>query len=125
VPKVDDKMLRGIAESIDGVEVGEGAFAPGLALWTGRREIAHFDGPTRLDIRLTRGLIRLSRDELKRDGRVTLRRGTSDWVCFDVSDGDIAAVTALVTRAVAANLPSAPKGPPPSGADLDRRRRFH
>ncbi|MEA3076498.1 MAG: hypothetical protein QOF60_1406 [Actinomycetota bacterium] len=122
---MDEETLRGIAASIGGVEVGEGAFAPGIALWVGRREIAHFDGPNVLDVRMTRALIRTNRDELNRDGRVRLRRSTSDWLGFDVSDGDTAAVTMLITQAVAANLPTAPDGPPPSGADLERRRRFH
>jgi hypothetical protein len=122
---MDDSTLRRIAGLIHGVEVAEGAFAPGTALWVGRREIAHFDGPDVLDVRLTRAVIRANRDELKADPRVRFRRSTSDWVGFDVSDGDTAAVKALISQAAAANIATAPDGPPPSGADLERRRRFH
>jgi len=42
---------------VDGTVVGEGAFSPGLALWVGKREIAHLDGEQTLDVRLTRTVI--------------------------------------------------------------------
>jgi hypothetical protein len=122
---MDEQTLIAIAASLDGVEVGDGAFGPGVALWVGRREIAHFDGPNVLDLRLTREVIRVERESLKRDPRVTLRRSASDWLELDVTDRDVDAATALIARAVEANRASAPPGLPPTGADLERRRRFH
>lgn len=120
------QFLEGCSERADGVAVGEGAFAPGPALWVGTREVAHFDDQRALDVRLTKEVIRSRRAELRGDDRVTLRRGSSDWVEITVeSDDDIAWATELVLVAVAANRPTATPGPPPTGAELERRRRFH
>ena len=87
-----------------GVRLGEGAFAPGPALWLGNREIAHVDADGLLDVRLTRAVIRRRRRDLATDGRVVLRRHQSDWVAVRV--GDPAAVELAVTlieEAVVAN----------------------
>ncbi len=106
--------------------VGEGAFAPGPALWVGKREVAHFDSERTLDVRLTKSVIRRRREELKGEDRVSLRRGTSDWLEITIeSDEDLGWATGVVLDAVAANLPTATPGLPPTGADLARRRRFH
>ena len=66
--------------AIAGAALGEGAFSPCPAVWVGKREVAHFDGPDVLDVRLTRGAIRDRRSEWRNDDRVELRRGTSDWI---------------------------------------------
>ena len=66
------------------------------------------------------------RAELTADDRVTLRRTASDWLTVRVaSDADRKYALALVAVAVEVNRPTAPPGPPPTGADLARRRRFH
>jgi hypothetical protein len=62
------------------------------------------------------------------DERVELRRSGADWVTVRYASGaDVAFVAALVDAAAAAHRP--PPGvtaePPPTGADLERRRRFH
>jgi hypothetical protein len=120
------ELLERWSDEIDAAAVGEGAFAPGPALWVGRREIAHFDEGRTLEIRLTRAVIRERREELERDHRVALRRGRSDWLEVRIqSDEDAAWATDLLRDAVAANRPTAPPGLPPTGADLARRRRFH
>jgi hypothetical protein len=112
--------------AIDGAAVGEGAFSPGPAVWVGEREVAHFDGPDVLDVRLTRGAIRDRRSELRNDDRVELRQGTSDWIRVRTrTQRDRDHAFTLVKDAVLANLPSAPPGRPPSGSELARRRRFH
>ncbi|MBO0732137.1 MAG: DUF5519 family protein [Acidimicrobiaceae bacterium] len=106
--------------------IGGSAFGAGLAVWVGKREVAHFDDDRTVDVRLTRSLIRARRSELAGDERVDLRPGGSDWLEAHVrneSDTDFA--LALIRDAIAANLPTAPSGPPPTGAELERRRRFH
>jgi len=73
------------------------------AFFVGKREIAHFEGPGVLDLRLTRGEIRSRKDELSADRRATLR-GSSDWLelaCREPEDLDW--VIALVEVAIAAN----------------------
>lgn len=123
---VDRAFLVDCVDAVDGAALGEGAFAPGPAVWVGRREVTHIDSDDVLDIRLTRDVIRSERAALKADPRVTLRRSSSDWLEFVVSsEDDLVGARDLVVRAISANLPSAPEGPPPSGRDLERRRRFH
>lgn len=93
-----------------GAALGEGAFASGPALWVGKREVAHFDRARTLDVRLTREIIRLRRDELKRDARVTFRKAASDWVEVEVAtDEDIAWAQSLIRDAVVANRSRGPR----------------
>lgn len=111
---------------IDGAGLGEGAFAPGPAIWVGKREVAHFDDERTLDVRLTKSAIQTRRAELKADERISLRRGSSDWLGVRVtSETDAEYALAVVRDAVAANLATARPGLPPTGAELARRRRFH
>ncbi len=73
------------------------------AFFVGKREVAHFEGPGVLDLRLTRREIRSRKDELSADARATLR-GSSDWVelaWFEPEDLDW--VLELVEAAIAAN----------------------
>jgi hypothetical protein len=120
------EFLEGCCALSDGAAVGEGAFAPGPALWVGTREVAHFDSDSTLDVRLTKSVIRDRREEFKRDDRVSLRRNTSDWLELTIdSDADLAWARDVVLDAVAANLPTVKPGLPPTGPDLERRRRFH
>jgi hypothetical protein len=110
---------------VDGAVIAEGAFSPGPALWVGKREIAHFDGVQTLDVRLTRSNIASRRSELRANNRIVLRPG-SDWLEVKIeSPGDVELAISLVKEAVAANLETAMPGSPPTGADLQRRRRFH
>jgi hypothetical protein len=112
--------------AIEGAALGEGAFSPGPAVWVGKREVAHFDDPDVLDVRLTRGAIRDRRSELRNDDRVELRPGTSDWIRVRTrSQRDRDHAFTLVKEAVVANLPTAPPGLAPSGSELARRRQFH
>ena len=111
---------------LDGVVIGEGNFGPGPALWVGKREVAHFDSGETLDIRLTKPQIRSRRSELKEDDRVSLRPASSDWLELRVRDeSDFDFALSLVRDAINANLQTATRGPPPTGADLARRRHFH
>jgi hypothetical protein len=103
-------------------------FADGLAWWVNAKEIAHFHAGGEIEIRLTKAVIREQRAELRTDERVTLRPGTSDWLTVKVeTKRDVDFVVGLVEQAAAANRP--PPGemakPPPTGAALARRKRFH
>jgi hypothetical protein len=124
-----DNRQRGFMErcaGIAGAALGEGAFASGAAIWVGKREVAHFDGPDELDVRLTKSVIHERRPELSSDERVELRPRTSDWIRVRVrSQSEFDHAFALLQDAVAANLSTATPGVPPSGAELARRRRFH
>jgi hypothetical protein len=112
---------------IDGVVEGESAFRPGPGFWAGGKEIAHFDGPDAIDLRLTRAEIRARRAELRADPRVELRASSSDWLTITVcSPADEEFVIGLAAVAAAAHRPPHGAAPaPPTGADLARRRRFH
>jgi hypothetical protein len=114
--------------SIDGVTLSPSGFGDVDAYWVNGKEIAHFDDPTTVDLRLTRAGISARRPELKADPRVTLRRSGSDWVEVRVATkDDLAWLTSLVEAAADAHRApegSTPKSPP-VGAELDRRRRFH
>jgi hypothetical protein len=112
--------------SLEGAIVGEGAFAEGPAVWVGRREVAHIDADGAVDIRLTKQQIRRRRTELEQDTRISLRAPSSDWLeVRAATDADIDFAVTLIADAVAANLPTAPTGDPPTGSELERRRRFH
>ena len=103
-------------------------FGPGDAWWCNGKEIAHFDSSAVLDVRLTRAVIRELRSVLRDDRRVELRKSGSDWIEVRMSSTDDAAFVAqLVERAAAAHRagPGVTPKPPPSGPDLERRRRFH
>jgi hypothetical protein len=115
---------------IDGVDEGSSAFAEGdaPALWVDGTQVAHFVGDDALEVRLTKKWISADRAVLKADPRVTLRKNTSDWLVVKFSrTSDLPFVRELVATAVDAHKPSAerPSRPPPAGAELARRRRFH
>ena len=113
---------------VDGVVESESAFRPEPAFWVNGKEIAHFEGPDAIEVRLTKAVIRGLRPQLKADPRVELRPSGADWITVRVAtkqDADF--VVDLVERAADAHRP--PPGRtakfPPTGADLARRRRFH
>jgi hypothetical protein len=113
---------------IPGMLEGESVFSEGPAYWVNGKQVAHFVDDERLELRLTKPVIRELRPMLNVDRRVELRSSPSDWIIVRVATGaDIAFVVELAHRAATAHLPpddAAPK-PPPTGGDLERRRRFH
>jgi len=122
------ERLTAALSRIDGVIEAESVFRPGPGFWAGGKEIAHFDGPGGVDLRLTRAEIRARRAELRADPRVELRSSSSDWVTITVSSpADEDFVIGLAQVAATAHRPpdGATVPPPPTGADLARRRRFH
>lgn len=111
---------------LDDATIGESSFGTGPAVWVGKREVAHLDDDGTVDVRMTKSLIRARRPELAEDGRVLLRPRGSDWLEVRIrDDSDVDFALGLVRDAIAANLPTAPSGLPPTGAELERRRRFH
>lgn len=113
---------------IPGMLEGESIFSSGPAYWVNGNQVAHFLDDERMELRLTKPVIRELRPTLKADPRIGLRSSPSDWIIVRVADeADIGFVVELAYRAATAHLPAgdtAPK-PPPTGADLERRRRFH
>jgi hypothetical protein len=112
---------------IPGVEEGENSWGDDTALWVNAKQMANFHRDGTLEIRLTRRVIRELRPRLKNDSRVVLR-GSSDWVGFVVdSAADFDFLVEIATRAAQEYLPgdgAAPR-PPPTGAAMERRNRFH
>ena len=123
------RELRQALALVDGVEESDSAFKDDVGYWVDGKEIAHFEGRDRaIDIRLTRSVIRDRRAQLKSDPRVRLRAASSDWLTVELTGPDMVAfVVELVEAAAAAHraVPGTIAAPPPQGADLARRRRFH
>jgi Family of unknown function (DUF5519) len=79
-------------------------FGNGFAYHVGDREIVHFHGDQRMDVRLTRDVIRLRKAEGGLDSRVTTRGPSADWASVRVQEpGDVALALALVEDAIRAN----------------------
>jgi hypothetical protein len=107
---------------------GESMFGHGTAYWVNREEIAHFEGVSEIDIRLTRDVIRERRAALKSDDRVLLRPSGADWITVHFETGDdLDFVASLVELAAQAHRPppGVPVAPPPSGPQLGRLKRSH
>ncbi len=120
------EFIERCAKALPGAELGDAVFSEGVALWAGQREIAHAHGESNVEIRLTKDGIRAHRVELRADGRVTLRKNASDWLEFEIADErDETDAFELVRTAITLNALTAKPGLPPTGADLERRRRFH
>jgi hypothetical protein len=112
---------------IEGVVESDGVFGDGPAFWVNGTQIAYFDGDSVLDLRLTRPVIGAQRDRLLAAG-IRRRSKSSDWVMLPIeSKAQIAFALELAAMAAAAHRPAAGVSakPPPQGADLERRRRFH
>jgi hypothetical protein len=122
-----DRVRRGML-AIEGVVESEGAFGDGAAFWVNGKQIATFAGDDAIELRITRAVFAADRERLKADERVRRHGASSDWIDVRFSShDDVRFVLELAERAAAAHRSPAgttPK-PPPSGADLARRKRFH
>jgi len=79
-------------------------FGDSQSYFVADREIAHFHGDQRLDIRLTRGRIRELRAEGALDPRVHTRGPSTDWATVRVAEeGDLSLAVELVEEAIRAN----------------------
>ena len=79
-------------------------------------------------LRLTRKVISAHRPRFKEDPRVLLLRSGSDWIGVRparVADIDLVVELGRLAADAHRPAPGAPRKPPPSGPDLERRRKFH
>jgi luciferase-like monooxygenase len=125
-----ERSIRAAFRKVDDVFESPSALGTDedIAYWVNAKEIAHWDRDGSIGIRLTRKGISERRAELKSDERVDLRRSGSDWVrVLCTSRKDVPLVLELFEAAVQAHRapPGQASKPPPTGAALERRRRFH
>ena len=125
---VTRRLWRRLAE-VDGFLEGASVFSQSdddRAYFVNGTQVAS-ERAGELELRLTRPVIRAHRDRLKADPRVGLRP-SSDWttvVARGPKDDGLVLELAELTAAAHRPPPGAPAKPPPTGADLARRRRFH
>lgn len=75
----------------------------GPALWVGKHQIAHLHREN-VEIRLTRGLMREMRDELRADLRINMRQPGSDWILLYLrTPADVTRALELLRLAIRAN----------------------
>ncbi len=122
------QRLRKAILGIDGVMAGESVFDPGQeAFFVDSRQMAGIFGDL-VYIRLTWPVVRENRDRLRSDPRVEIPRSGTDWVSVKLRTAkDLTFVLELAEIAAAQHRPASgrPLRPPPTGADLERRRRWH
>ena len=89
---------------LPGLERRRSRWEPGEAYFVGDREIAHFHGDGRMDIRLTKERIRELKSEGGLDPRVQTRGASAHWATLRL-DGprDLPLALALVEEAIRAN----------------------
>jgi len=113
--------------AVEDVLPGGAVFGGREGFWIDGTLVAELVDEERIQLRLTKPLVRELRAELDADPRVE-RRKTSDWITVRFARAaDAAWIGKLMERAAALYRPSAgviPR-PPPTGSDLERRRRWH
>ena len=104
---LDDFMTRGAR--LRGITVRQSKFrGHGEALWLGKTEVAHCHNGE-VDVRLTRGVVRVLRDELRSDARIDLRGPGYDWILVRVRrSADVERALELLRHAVRAARTIAP-----------------
>jgi hypothetical protein len=122
------RSIRAQLLRIEGVVESAGVFTDGDAFWVNATEIAHFHDDDVIELRITKRAFSEHRERLKADPRIRRHSSSSDWI--DVrfeKPADVAFVAELAELAAAAHRPGSgsPLKPPPTGAALERRRRFH
>ena len=125
------QKVRKALSNVADVDEGQSIFSDdeaAVGFYVNAKQVAHFIADDSLELRLTRKAIGAHRTRLKADPRVVLRRGASDWLIVAFATAlDVPFIVELAEIAAAAHRPAAgvPAKPPPIGADLARRRRFH
>ena len=124
-PRQDE--LWGQLLAIPGMEEGESSWSDGPALWVNGKQVANFTTDGRLELRLTKPVIRALKERLAEDKRIDVRR-SSDWVRITVESAEQHdLIVELAEAAAAAHRPPpgvVPK-PVPAGAGMARRKRLH
>jgi methylated-DNA-protein-cysteine methyltransferase related protein len=109
--RLEDRVATSVREELDralraipGVARRVSRWGTEPAYFVGDREIAHFHKDGRMDVRLTRAVIRERKSLGSLDRRIRTRGPSSEWVAVDAAHhGDAALVLALVEEAVRAN----------------------
>lgn len=102
----------------DGVMLGESAFGGGSALWVNAKQITNQIDDDTIEVRIGRKNITAR----KRDPRIHLRTKSSDWCELEAKHTKLLAE--LIELAASQHRVANPQ-PPPTGADMERRKRFH
>ncbi|HEY2947094.1 MAG TPA: luciferase family protein [Micromonosporaceae bacterium] len=126
--EMDDRPLRDTLAEIDGVVESPSMFKDDDGYWVNGKEIAHFEEPGSLGVRLTRPEIRAAKALFTGDGPARRRAPSSDWVVIDVGTPEgIDLALSLARKAAAVHAPpdGAAAAPPPTGSRLASLRRFH
>jgi len=107
VTVLDDFMTRGAR--LRGITLRQSKFrGHGEALWLGKTEVAHCHNGE-VDVRLTRAVVRVLRDELRSDARIDLRGPGYDWILVRVRrSADVQRALELLRHAVRAARTIAP-----------------
>lgn len=98
-----EELERRLADT-PGLTHQQSRFGNAYAYFVGGREIAHFHGDGRMDVRLTRQHIREMKIEGALDPRVRTRGPSADWATVPLDDArDIPLALELVEKAMRAN----------------------
>jgi hypothetical protein len=90
--------------ALPGVTQRPSRYGDSSSHYVGDREIAHFHGDDRMDVRLTKELIRERKAEGALDPRVRTRGPSAEWATVPVIETrDLALAVDLVEEAVRAN----------------------
>lgn len=131
---VDGRTLLGRAwralAGVDGFAAGASVFGDDTdpAYFVNGTQVAEVVGDRAIGLRLTRQVIRAHRPRLKADPRVEVFKSGRDWLHVHLgARRDVELLVELATLAAGAHRPAPGVAlkPPPTGADLERRRRFH
>ena len=98
--------------------LGESAFGGGPALWVNAKQIVNLIDEDTIEVRIGRKNVTAR----KSDPRIHLRGKSSDWCELEATHTKLLAE--LIELAASQHRVENPK-PPPTGADMERRKRFH
>lgn len=100
---IRDELEEKLGE-ITGLARHRSRFGHAFSFFVGSREIAHFHGDGRLDVRLTREWIRAAKAEGTLDPRVRTRGPSADWATVPLHDRrDVTLALILIEEAMRAN----------------------
>lgn len=100
---IRDELERRLA-LIPGLSRRRSRYGDGYSFFLADREVAHFHGDTRLDVRLTRRRLQEMRQEGPIDPRVEQRARPTEWVSVRMTvPSDVEFAVGLVEEAVRAN----------------------
>lgn len=100
----DRSELEAKLKEVPGLARRRSRFGDAFSYFLGDREIAHFHGDGRMDVRLTRERIREMKSDGTLDSRVRTRGPSAHWATVPLADArDVALALALVEEAMRAN----------------------